>query len=371
MLRIIKHMLTRIYIDNFRSFLNFEYRPKRKQLLLGPNGSGKSSLLGAIRLLKQFVKGDSNPFTQVTRTRWQDRPLQVIEIEANLDGDVFEYRVEIRFADVTKEQSVTLERLKVSGETVFELADGQIRFFPSSNSGAAMTVPFQTNRSALQLSFWSNPNVQRFIGWLHRVHCFDIDAYPGTMDESSDSIESEPDFELDNLAGWYRYLVLTYPDENVKFLASLRECLDGFQTLKVSSEEDGVRKLRAEFLAPTQKKVGYAIAELSPGQRYLIALYMILHFLIMRGDIVFIDEPDNFISLREIQPWLLAAEEAVEEHDGQLILISHHPETLNQWAREYGLRFFREENGHVRTEKFKPDQDGKLQPSELIARGWE
>ena len=251
--RIIRHMLTRKYIDNFRSFLNFEYRPETKQLLLGPNGSGKSSLLEAIRYLKQFVKGDSNRFTQSTRTRWQDRPLQVIEMEAKLDGKIFEYRVEIRFTGATKEQSVNLERLKVAGETVFELADGQIRFFPSN--GVPMTVPLQTNRSALQLSFWSNSDVQRFIGWLHQVHCFDIDAYPGTMDESSDSIESEPDFELDNLAGWYRYLVLTYPDENVKFLASLRECLDGFQTLKFSSEEDGVRKLRAEFLAPKQDKV--------------------------------------------------------------------------------------------------------------------
>ena len=147
--------------------------------------------------------------------------------------------------------------------------------------------------------------------------------------------------------------------------------MDGFQTLKFSAEDDGVRKLRAEFTAPTKKAVRYSISELSEGQRFLIVLYMILHFVIVRGETVFLDEPDNFISLREIQPWLLAAEEAVEEHHGQLILISHHPETLNHWAMEYGLRFFREENGHVRTEKFKLDQDGKLQPSELIARGWE
>ncbi len=63
--------------------------------------------------------------------------------------------------------------------------------------------------------------------------------------------------------------------------------------------------------------------------------------------------------------------EAVEEHNGQLILISHHPETLNQWARDYGLRFSREENGHVRTEKFRADKEGNLQAAELIARGWE
>lgn len=361
-------MLTRVYIDNFRSFLNFDFRPEAKLLLLGSNGSGKSSLLETIRYLKSFVKGDSNRFTQSTRTRWLDRPLQVIEVEAELDGKKYEYRVEIGFAAVTKEQSVNLERLSVNGTPVFELADGKIHFFP--NDSGSVAVPLQTNRSALHLSSLSNSDVRRFVSWLDHVHCFDIDAYPGEMEEAADNEESEADFELNNLAGWYRYLVQTYPDENVKFLDSLRRALDGFQALKFSSEEDGVRKLRAEFISPTKKRVSYSISELSEGQRYLIALYMILHFLIMRGDTVFVDEPDNFIALREIQPWLLAAEEAIEEHNGQLILISHHPETLNQWANAYGLRFFREENGHVRTEKFRSD-DSNLQPSEMIARGWE
>lgn len=361
-------MLTRVYIDNFRSFLNFEYFPERKQLLLGANGSGKSSLLDAIRFLKSFVHGDPNRFTQSTRTRWLDRSVQVVELEAQLDARKFEYRVEIGFAGATKEQVVNLERLKVGGAIVFELSEGKIRFFPSE--GESIAVPLQTNRSALHLSLLSNADVRRFVDWLDHVHCFDIDAYPGTMDEAADNEERHPDFELDNLAGWYRYLVQSYPAENVKFLDSLRRCLDGFLTLKFSAEEDGVRKLRAEFKSPTKKMVNYSIAELSEGQRYLIALYMILHFLIVRGDTIFIDEPDNFIALREIQPWLLSAEEAVEEHHGQLILVSHHPETLNQWAKSYGLRLYRERNGQVRSDRFSPD-DKSLQPSEVIARGWE
>jgi AAA15 family ATPase/GTPase len=77
-------MLTRVYIDNFRSFQNFEYKPEKKQLLLGANGSGKSSLLEVLRRLKSFVKGDSNQFTQSTRTRWIDSPAQVFELEAGL-----------------------------------------------------------------------------------------------------------------------------------------------------------------------------------------------------------------------------------------------------------------------------------------------
>ena len=97
---------------------------------------------------------------------------------------------------------------------------------------------------------------------------------------------------------------------------------------------------------------------------------MILHFPLEQGDTVFVDEPDNFIALREIQPWLLSAEEAVEEHHVQLILVSHHPESLNQWANLYGLRFFREQNGQVRVAKFSSTENN-LEPSEVMARGWE
>lgn len=363
-------MLTRIYIDNFRCFVNFEYRPEKTQLLLGANGSGKSSLLDAIRYLKRFVKGDENPFTQSTRTRWQDRPLQVLEVEALLDRQKFEYRVESRFAPKTGQMSVNLECLKVSGSTVFEFAEGNIRFFPNDSSEPT-SLPLETNRSALHLSQLSNSHVRRFAGWMESVHCFRIDAYPGQMDESADRDEQQPDSELQNLAGWYRYLLQAYPDENVRFLKSLKQSLDGLQTLRFSPDETGVRKLWLDFMAPTGKKASYSLSELSEGQRCLIGLYMILHFLIQKEDTVFIDEPDNYIALREIQPWLLAAEETVEDHNGQLILISHHPGMLDQWAARRGLRFFREENGHVRTEKFKSAPKGDLQPSELIARGWE
>jgi predicted ATPase len=364
-------MLTRVYIDNFRSFVNFEYRPGRKQLLLGANGSGKSSLLDAIRYLKQFVEGNENPFTQSTRTRWQDHPLQVVEIEALLDSRTYEYRVEIRFAPETRHLSVSLERLKVSGTPVFELAGGEVRFFPN-NSNQSTAVPLETTKSALYLSQLSNSRVRRFVEWMKSVHCFRIDVYPGQMDESADREEPQPDHELNNLAAWYRHLVQAYPDENVRFLSSMKEALDGFQALRFSSEEDGVKKLRADFMVSAKERVNYSLSELSEGQRCLIALYMILHFLIARGHTVFIDEPDNFVALREIQPWLLAAEAAVEDQDsGQLILISHHPEILNKWASRHGLRFFREDNGHVRTEKFKGDPGGNLKPSELLARGWE
>jgi len=363
-------MLKRLYIDNFRCFVNFEYRPERKQLLLGANGSGKSSLLDAVRLLKEFIKGRDIPFTQSSRTRWQDRPLQVFEIEALIDGKLHAYRVEIRYSSKSNAPTVDLERLSVEGVPVFELANGEMR---SYLDGSAQTnfLRGEATESSLQLASFGNPSVRQFVEWMSTVYCFQIDAYEGKMDEVADSEDYYPNFELENLAGWYRHLLEVDMDGNDSFRASLREVLNGFLALRFSTEEDGVKKLRADFNSPAQGKLTISIRELSDGQRCLIALYMILHFLIAKGYTVFLDEPDNFVSLREIQPWLLAAEQAVEDGNGQLILISHHPEILNQWAQEFGLRFFREENGHVRAESFKTDPDGLLQPSELIARGWE
>jgi len=47
-------MLTRIYVDNFRCLVNFEFKPGGKHLLFGRNGSGKSSFLDALLLTRQF-----------------------------------------------------------------------------------------------------------------------------------------------------------------------------------------------------------------------------------------------------------------------------------------------------------------------------
>jgi predicted ATPase len=363
-------MLKRLYIDNFRCFVNFEYKPERKQLLLGANGSGKSSLMEVVRKLKEFIRGGENPFTQSTRTRWQDRPFQVFEIEALLDDQVYEYRLEIRYSSESKLPSIAVETLTVAGAPVFELSKGEIRFFPEEGARSSV-LRWETTESALHLAQFSNSSVRRFVEWLDSVCCFSIDVYPGQMDEVADTESRQPDYELDNLAGWYLHLIQENPEGNANLLASLKAALNGFISLRFKTEEGGLRKLLVDSESPAKGRVAYTISELSDGQRKLMALYMILHFLLVKGLAVFIDEPDNFLSLREIQPWLLSAEEAVDDCKGQLILISHHPEILNQWSQEYGLRFFREENGHVRTEKFKTDYDGVLQPSEVIARGWE
>jgi hypothetical protein len=54
-----------------------------------------------------------------------------------------------------------------------------------------------------------------------------------------------------------------------------------------------------------------------------------------------------------------------------VLIISHHPEFMNQWAPDFGLQFIREGMGQVRVKEFNGQAYSTLSPAEVVARGWE
>jgi predicted ATPase len=369
-------MLKRLYIDNFRCFVNFEYKPERKQLLLGANGSGKSSLLDAILAVQGFVRANGpDDFTRSvfreSKTRWLNLPRQVFEIEAELEGSQYVYRLEID-AEGDSKDMVLAESLKVDGNPILEYSSGKLSLYTENPVDSITELGVKIDGGHSILGFLSDfrTEAKKFVVWLSKdLFIFRINPY--AMKNTGRFIGPvRPAIDLNNIADWYMSLTLHDSHGMFQLRSSLQEVFDGLASLNFKYTETGYADLIVSFNRP-KESLTFRMMELSEGQRCLVSLYMILHFLIAKGSTVFLDEPDNFISLREIQPWLLAAEVAAEDGKGQLILISHHPEILNLWAQEDGLLFFREENGHVRTEKFRTDPDGLLRPSELIARGWE
>ena len=363
-------MLKRLYIDNFRCFVNFEYKPERKQLLLGANGSGKSSLLEAVRAIKEFVLGTSPGPRAIldpkNRTRWLNVPSQVFEIEGEDKGRSFFYRIETTISENSGPNEVTGETLSVDGALVVSKSKQGANL----GDGPTKLVSVSPRVKDISLIHFAKDyeSAKAFLQWIERLYLLQIN--PPAMEEIAPIEEEFPMGGLANIAAVYRRLLQNDSEGNLELTLALREVLDTFQALQFE-ESDAGKRLIARFRS-SESSVDFGLKELSDGQRSLIALYMALHFWIAKGHTVFIDEPDNFISLREIQPWLVAAEDAVDEGNGQLILISHHPEILNRWSLDYGVHFVREENGQVRPPaKFKTEYDGVLQPSEVIARGWE
>ena len=84
-----------------------------------------------------------------------------------------------------------------------------------------------------------------------------------------------------------------------------------------------------------------------------------------------IDEPDNFLALSEIQPWLIALSDACGDSEHQAVICSHHPELIDYWGAEKGVLLECANGGAttVRTASSLAAGDG-LRLSERIARGW-
>lgn len=366
-------MLTRLYLDNFRCFVNFEYRPERKELIMGGNGTGKSSLMDAWLILRQFaVVG--RPFEDadilLQRTRWMEQERQTCEVEATLAHGTYTYKLVLDGWGEPLRPRVVEESVTLDAKPIFEFTDGEVRLY-NDQFEQKVKYPFDWHRSALAtiIPRRENQKLTTFQRWFANVLCFRID--PRVITSKSDGEQLFPTVNLSNFAAWYRHLQQANPEQNEAFRDDLRAALDGFRYLRSDAAGQNVRLWSAEFIAPGTGPGRYLLEELSDGQRCLMCLYAILRFVIAAGGTVLLDEPDNFITLRELQPWLAAVEDAIQEHRAQVLILSHHPEFLNQWAPEYGSVFTRDQGGAVRVERFHAPQGTVLSPAELVSRGWE
>jgi len=83
---------------------------------------------------------------------------------------------------------------------------------------------------------------------------------------------------------------------------------------------------------------------------------------------VLIDEPDNYVGLPELQPWVLSMRELLDDQH-QAILITHHPEILSNAGQEHGRYLWRD--NHTSPTRIGPlNVPEGISPSEAIARGW-
>ena len=83
------------------------------------------------------------------------------------------------------------------------------------------------------------------------------------------------------------------------------------------------------------------------------------------------DEPENYVALREIQPWLMELSDVCGVKIPQIIIISHHPELIDYFGVEKSRLIVREPLGPARVKQIFNRFEDSLKLSELIARGWE
>jgi len=368
-------MLKRLYVDNYRCLVNFQLDFQELTLLVGPNGSGKSSVLDVLFALRQLLSGvgkvtDPDLFSARSLTRWQDRKLQVFEVTVKLDDEAdLTYRVEVEHEKESRQARIVLESLKAEQSPLFEFRKGEVQLYRDDHSlGAQYSAEWSESAMARVAARPVNQRLTRFLDFMRGVSVCALD--PKRF--QAETIAEEPLLQSDggNLASWYRHQIQERQDLVINVVEALRKVLDDFQSIRMERVGSEVRAFIVVFEG-RNGRYELRLDELSDGQRALIALYALVH-LAGDQDVLFLDEPDNYLSLAEIQPWLMALSDTCGTRPRQAILCSHHPELIDYLGGEAGVLLKRESSGSITTRRLSeiPVEAG-LKLSEIIARGWE
>lgn len=364
-------MLERVYIDNVRTFVNFEWRPGRVALLLGPNGAGKTALFEVLADVQRVLMGASceGVFVADSLTRWDSRLTQTIECDVRGTAGLYRYALTIEHRDDEPGRCrIKHERLRLGERALVEFIDGKLQLFDEAGSPAGAVAARQT-RSAVGtvVSGDADATLRGFKSWVWAP--WSIRPDPRAMSERVEPARRRGEVwlspDLSDFGEWYLQVLRQSPGTIFKASNELSAVLPGFREL---SESAGY--LWATFEDEAGGSAEFSFGELSDGQRALIALYIVMFAVAKPGRSLWFDEPDNYVALREIQPWLSALVDRALRSDGpQVWLISHNPEILNFLSVDYGWRMWRDALGPTRIERFEPFEG--LAPAEGIARGWD
>ncbi len=369
-------MLKRLYIDNFRCFVNFELTLGPTGLFIGRNATGKSTLFEVLDRLRRFVAGVDDvrdAFPAESRTRWQFRYEQTFELEVARTDGTYIYHLQVEHNPDREQARVKHEHLSFNGNTLFLAERGEAHLYRDDGSEGS-TVLVDWTRSGIAfvnvrhdntLLVWFRNRLERF---------FVVQPNPWSMSDRSEREDPRPAKNLSNFASWFRHLTQEEPEALADLTKDLQELFPGHQALKLEQHGRIARLLkhvqRVELDTET-RPVEFSFDDLSEGQRVLIALYTLLHVASRQDATVCVDEPANFVDLSEIQPWLMAMSDRVSERNAQALLVSHHPEVIDYLAGECGLLLQRVGGGPVRVSSFSPEPTRGLPASQLVARGWE
>ncbi|MBM4060661.1 MAG: hypothetical protein FJ265_06145 [Planctomycetes bacterium] len=367
-------MLKRLFVDNYKCLVNFEVEFQESSLLLGANGSGKSSILDIVFALRLLLSGlakvtDAEVFPTSTLTRWQQRTVQVVELVAQIGGEPLTYRIEIEHEKPTRRARLRHESLHAGDRPLFTFLMGEVQLYKDDHkvgptfhadpaeSGLARVAPVPDNR-----------RLTAFLDWARKILVCGL--YPRSFLAEASSEDPLLGGDGRNFTAWYRHIFQERQDLVPRYVEAMKKVLRGFEGIRLERVGQETRAFTAMF-----REAGAAFSlgldELSDGQRALVAIYALVHVTAGQGYTLFLDEPENYVTLAEIQPWLDALTDAAGHTIPQAILCSHHPELIDYFGCSRSLLLAREESGFTRVRTVLPDEvtpGSRL--SDFVARGW-
>ena len=331
-------MIRKLEIHNYKLFRNFALElDGGVNLLCGPNGSGKTSVIEIVYALTRFLAipdhsdtiacsvEDAFPFRTFCRWCTEENGWGEMSVKLEIESDeqpLYIYDLTVRYNFLEKISRVQHESLRLGEALLLRFQEGRIEMFTDDEKKLAFRSDWK--RSGLVVGSSNNSRIRRFGKQVASLYAFHL--VPALLKQDVEKPMETLDLYGENFAAW-RFLRATQQlMRQARVVEQSKYFIPGLVDIRYIKKGDWhALAVKVEF---NGRENDIEFNELSDGQKTLLALYSILAN-IPNGSTVLIDEPENFLALSELQPWLEAMNDAWEERDIQFIIISHNPRTLN------------------------------------------
>src|SRR5574344_575354 len=361
-----------LYADNYKSLVNFKIDFSNLNILIGKNGCGKTSIFHLLGLLKTFVTGGERIetlFPLSSLTRWQQVNVQTFELGVSVEKQDYVYHLVIEHNLDFDKCRVKEEKVLCDNRSIFETKNGKAFLY---NDSFEQKAEILTDWSLSGVGLIQERNDNKLLTSFKRAlsNILICAPVPFCMNDRTDTENSMLSYRCENIAAVYRFVSQQYPEK----IADLWKCLRDINPNLIRVYLDGgenEKLLKFEYKTKDEKnKNSYLLSELSEGEKMVFALYFIINCYGSEEYSLFVDEPDNFVELQEIQPWLQLVEDVVSESKAQCVIVSHHPEVIDYLALSNGVWFSRTDYGASRITK-APQSSSVAPYSKLILHGAE
>lgn len=339
-------VIRRLYVHNFRCLENFELPVSglSSVLLIGPNGSGKSTVGFALEALQKVARGTNRIKDLVTPADFArggaDVPMR-FEIEVELRGHLYDYRVAFEFPEGFRELRVVEESLRVDKKPIYTRERAQVVLARvSDHQEAEARFRIDWHLVALPIVQERSPEdpLAIFKRWL--ANMLVLRPLPGLISGESVSETLQPEPEVRNLGAWFAGLIAYRPAAYARVDEYLRRLMPDLKDIKNPPTGQDSRNLIVQF-STGETSLHIPFRALSDGEK----CFMIGALVIAANDaygplLCFWDEPDSHLALSEVGEFMLSLRHAFLS-GGQFIMTSHNPEAIRRFSDENTLLLYR------------------------------
>lgn len=324
-------MLHRLYIDNFRCFVNFECKPAGQAaiLLLGNNGSGKSTVMHVLALFQALGRGKNRVGDLVKPTDFAQANHQLpmrFELEVVLDGQQFAYSFALELPDRFKELSVREEQLTRDGVVLFRRESSKVTVSRQPGGDADGVFAMDGHLLVLPVIFGD----LALTGWLADM----VLLAPVPQDMAGEALGRELAINgrASNVADWLADLLEGYPAAYTGIIEHLKQVMPDMKSFRFEKLGRDSRALMIQF-SNQQADFELPLTALSDGEKCFV-LGAVLIGLVgqRRSRFVFWDEPDNYLAAHEVKQFVVALKRAFLRGQGQLMVSSHNSEAIMSFS---------------------------------------